>query len=334
LIEHRDAFELDNGAVKLSFYAPRRLSGTLFSKDHVQFGEGGHLTMRLHRGRVEVRLQSTDRSYVIRSEPIQSSVWYDVEFRFGNAGMQLLIDGIEVASDPYSGGLGQSSGGTGNVEDIAIGASKIRSNPDRNDRLNYDFTGRIKDVQIVDGSGQLVFSEASTPYEVDWTNNFFDGDDDYFELEHDAQFELDSGAIELTFNANQVDQTQGLFSKDNRGFDQGGHLTVRIVNERVEVRLQNASSSFTVRSQPIVAGVDYELRFEFGDQGMNLWLDGNLVDRRDFNGGIADNTNSIILGANQWGSDESGDRLQDYFDGMLGDFRIVDGSGTEIDLVF
>ncbi|MEM6473258.1 MAG: discoidin domain-containing protein, partial [Planctomycetota bacterium] len=335
LIEHDPAYELDSGKLSVSFQALGRTTGTLVSKDHFGFGEGGHLTLRLNRGKVEVRLQSVDRSYVIRGGSITEGQWHNVEFEFGSAeGMRLFLDGVLVAEDAYVGGLGASSGGTGNREDIAIGGSKIRSTAGENDRIRHDFAGRISDVRLQDATGRVVFAEAQTPVEINLPDNFFDGVDDYFEIDHDERFELESGAIELTFRTDDASITQGLFSKDNRGYDDGGHLTARIVNERVEVRLQSNDQSFRVQSDVIESGREYTMRFEFGDGGMRLWLNGLLVDSNAYSGGIESNLNSFILGANQWGSGASGDRLQDYFQGHLGDFKLEDGLGNEIDTFF
>ena len=71
-----------------------------------------------------VRLQSTTTSYTIESTTaLTPGEWHQVVFTFGSGGMQLYVDGKLEATNTYTGGLSTSSGGSGNAEPIAIGAS-------------------------------------------------------------------------------------------------------------------------------------------------------------------------------------------------------------------
>lgn len=333
VIPHEDVFLLDSGEISLRFNAESTRHGGLLSKDHTYFGEGGHLTMRLRRGELEVRLQSMDQSYYVRGGDIQPGIDYDVSFRFGEGGMALLINGEVVATNNYAGGLGATSGGPGNVEDFVIGANKWKSQAGTNNNLRQFFTGRISDVRIADGFGNVVFSEAVTPYDfASGTPNFFNGVDQFIEVTHSDEQELDSGAFELTFNTYDASQRQTLFSKDNTGFDAGGHLTASIIDGRVEIRLQSTDRSYYLRSESIQSDTDYAMRFEFGEGGMQLFLNGQLADSDAYSGGLAGNDNSLIIAASQWRAREDADRLEYYFHGAISDFRMLDASGTAIDL--
>ncbi|MEL6108733.1 MAG: discoidin domain-containing protein, partial [Planctomycetota bacterium] len=86
VIPHEESFLLDSGEISLRFNTENVRSGALISKDHTHFGDGGHLTMRLRRGELEVRLQSVDRSYYVRGGDLQTGVDYDVSFQFGEGG--------------------------------------------------------------------------------------------------------------------------------------------------------------------------------------------------------------------------------------------------------
>ncbi|MEO1527486.1 MAG: discoidin domain-containing protein [Planctomycetota bacterium] len=333
VIPHDDAFLLDQGEISLTFNTNNVNRGGLISKDHRDFGDGGHLMMRLRRGQVEVRLQSVNQSFYVRGGDLQPGVDYHVSFRFGNSGMVLAINGEIVATNNYTGGLGATSGGSGNVEDIVVGANKWKSQSGTNNNLRQFFTGRISDVRVADGTGNLVFSEAVTPYDfASGSANFFNGVDQFIEVTHTVDQELDSGAFELTFNTYDAAERQTLFSKDNTGFDGGGHLTASLINGRVEIRLQSTNRSYYLRSEAISSNTDYAMRFEFGSGGMKLFLNGELVDSDDYEGGLQGNDNSLIIAASQWRAREDADRLEYYFHGTISDFQMLDGNGIAIDL--
>ena len=52
------------------------------------------------------------------SAGIETGTWYRIAFSWGENGMKLHLNGHLVASDSYDGGLGKSSGGLGNREEI------------------------------------------------------------------------------------------------------------------------------------------------------------------------------------------------------------------------
>ena len=79
---------------------------TLFSKDHYGYGSGGHINISLDGSRLEVRLQSTRKSYTIRTHKlIQKDTWYHLAFTFGDDGMKLYLNGLKVGCNGYTGGL-------------------------------------------------------------------------------------------------------------------------------------------------------------------------------------------------------------------------------------
>lgn len=69
--------------------------------------------------------------------------WGDGQFR-------LYLDGVLVDSADHLGGLGTTSGGSGNDEPIVIGAGTWASSNQSATPVNYEFSGRIDDVHIYD----------------------------------------------------------------------------------------------------------------------------------------------------------------------------------------
>ncbi|MEM0924933.1 MAG: LamG-like jellyroll fold domain-containing protein, partial [Planctomycetota bacterium] len=214
-----------------------------------------------------------------------------------------------------------------------VGASKVRSREGENDRLSSFLTGHITRLQMFDMDGQLTFSESVTEYEVADPVNRFNGLDQFIEIEHREALELESGSISLEFNTDDASRRQTLFSKDNRGFDAGGHLTTRIIDGRIEVRLQSQSQSYFLRSQAIESGMSYRMTVQFGAAGFKLFLNDQLVDANSYTGNIAGNTNALILGASQVRAGNASDRLEDYFLGTLGELTVTDGDGNVIDFL-
>ncbi|MGD8934195.1 MAG: Ig-like domain-containing protein, partial [Gammaproteobacteria bacterium] len=153
-IAHDDAYLIDDGTVQLWFKADDLLTEQgLFSKDSNSFDTGGHFTIRLKTdGSVEVRLQSTTDSYYVSSLPgsVTAGSWHHVAVNFGSNGMELFLDGVSVDTNPYTGGLGSSSGGIGNYEPIAIGANTWQTGDLNLTGMNQFFGGSIDEVAIID----------------------------------------------------------------------------------------------------------------------------------------------------------------------------------------
>ena len=155
-IAHSDDYLLDNGTIQLWFKADDATGGDLqhlFSKDSSGNDTGGHLSMYLTTaGRLEVRLQSASGSfYVTSSSTVSSGDWHHAAVSFGANGLQLYLDGNLEDTDAYAGGLGTTSGGSGNFEPIAIGAGTQSSGDLTVSPLNQWFAGLIDEVAILDG---------------------------------------------------------------------------------------------------------------------------------------------------------------------------------------
>lgn len=160
----------------------------------------------------------------------------------------------------------------------------------------------------------------------------FDGNNDYVEIPHDDSYLMQAGTFSVWFKADTVARAQqGLFSKDSTGYDTGGHFSVFLLYDRVQVRMQSTTASYYVESASgsITAGQWYHIMFAWGEEGMVLYINGVEVDTDPYTGGLGTtsggigNYEPIVLGANSWTSNDlSATPLVHYFDGTLDDLRI------------
>lgn len=124
-IPHNNAFLVDNGTILLWFSPLSNPSGTLglFSKAWMENSTGGDVSIWISAGVLYAGMESTTNAYIINGGSISANNWYQVVLTFGAAGMHLFLNGTEVASNAYAGGLGTTSGGVGNSEPIALGVT-------------------------------------------------------------------------------------------------------------------------------------------------------------------------------------------------------------------
>ena len=149
-VPHSPGYLLDEGTV--TFWANIDALGTaqgFFSKDSTEFDTGGHLTINVQPGgQVRVRLQSATADNFVNSAPVSPATWIHVAFSWGPAGMALYLDGATPITNPYTGGLGTTSGGAGNFEPIAFGAATRVSDDFLVTPTSQHFAGYLDDVRI------------------------------------------------------------------------------------------------------------------------------------------------------------------------------------------
>jgi hypothetical protein len=107
---------------------------------------------------------------------------------------------------------------------------------------------------------------------------------------------------EITFTVNSLgNDINGLVSRDENGQSQPGHLTVRVVNDRIRVRHQDIAGGHpTVEinsSTVIVPGVEYHatISVEAG-VGVGLFVNGILESQTDWAIGLSGNDLPLTLG--------------------------------------
>jgi hypothetical protein len=167
----------------------------------------------------------------------------------------------------------------------------------------------------------------SAPFaDVGTTAVQLDGSNEYVEIPNSSDFDLTQGTLQLRFNATDTVGEQGLISRDATGQAEPGHLTVYLNGDDLVVRLQSASQShYITASNVVTAGDWHQMSFSFGDDGMNLYLDGTLVGTNDYSGGIDGNNEPWAIGASaQTTSAGSNSGLTDYFGGEIAEVALFD----------
>ncbi|WP_216665442.1 Ig-like domain-containing protein [Pseudoruegeria sp. HB172150] len=138
-------------------------------------------------------------------------------------------------------------------------------------------------------------------------------------LPHDARLEVDNGTLTFAFVANSVAGRTWLMSKDALGFQTGGHIGLYIQNGIVKLRIQSEDTTYVVETNTaIAAGEFHHIAATFGSGGVMLYLDGVIEGTLAYTGGIATNSEPLVLGANQWTSASGyANVLLEPFDGTL-----------------
>ncbi|MCR9254871.1 MAG: hypothetical protein NXI16_02110 [Alphaproteobacteria bacterium] len=145
-VGHFAAMEQANGTIALSFTADDTGgSNALFSKDYSHQDIPGHMTAWVKNGRLEVRLQSEDKSEYLRSakNAIQEGQEHDVAISFGAAGFQLYLDGALVDQE-----VGFTQGLADNNLSLVLGASGAHRRDNRPLDARDEFDGVISDFAV------------------------------------------------------------------------------------------------------------------------------------------------------------------------------------------
>ena len=146
-IPHSNAYLLNNGTCMVWMKADATSGDRgIFSKDANGFATGGHLSMGFSGGYAGARLQSATASYQVGWLAPPIGEWVHYTFTWGAGGMRFYVNGQLTDTDAYTGGLGTTSGGIGNYEPIAIGASRQRTPTGKLTPVDDEFDGVIDEV--------------------------------------------------------------------------------------------------------------------------------------------------------------------------------------------
>ena len=194
----------------------------------------------------------------------------------GGAGNDVLDGGADA--DTLMGGTGDDdlSGGAGN--DVLIGGD-IKSrhlevnalNPVSFWRLEETSSGTAVDsTGTQNGSFQNGVSLGNEGISAASKAARFDGSNDHVLINHNPAFALSSGTVQAWFNTDSTSKNQTIISRDSSGFDDGGHLNIKVNSSGgVEVRLQSSTASFEVSSanDSLTAGQWHHMAFSWGVGG-------------------------------------------------------------------
>jgi concanavalin A-like lectin/glucanase superfamily protein/VCBS repeat protein len=162
----------------------------------------------------------------------------------------------------------------------------------------------------------------------------FDGVDDYIEIPHDDAFLIDEGSIALWFRAGDMPTRMDILSKDSSGYDTGGHLSIWVDSlATVNVRLQSASSDAYLQTGAVVTeAIWHHLAFVWGTGGMELYIDGVLLDTDPYAGGLGTTSGGIgnyeplVIGGGTYSSGNlSATPTNDLFTGTIDEVSLFSG---------
>ncbi|WP_425046075.1 LamG-like jellyroll fold domain-containing protein [Primorskyibacter sp. S87] len=159
------------------------------------------------------------------------------------------------------------------------------------------------------------------------TRTYTGSEGDYMDVGHHASLSLGSGTISLSFSASSLPGDQAILSKDGSGRENGGHLTVWLKDGTLIITQENATSTEWLKVPELVlnANQTYHLGLSFGEQGLQVWLDGALVAAEpEFKQGIDMNDRSLVIGGSRAWRDNDGQSAHSLFQGEIGDVMVFD----------
>ncbi|MEM6314804.1 MAG: tandem-95 repeat protein, partial [Planctomycetota bacterium] len=186
------------------------------------------------------------------------------------------------------------------------------------------------DYTISDGDGptstatvQVNVTSFPTPIFDDPAPMSFDGSNaDVLELPHISDYEVPEGTVAFAFTAADTSGDQGLFAKDASFFGGGGHGTIYLDGNTLVARFQDLSTSAVLEFDGILAGQEYKVATTFGAGGVELWVDGALVDSAPLPVSWLGNQEFIQWGGRGWGSDPLQPGFDAPFQGTISDKQI------------
>lgn len=181
---------------------------------------------------------------------------------------------------------------------------------------------------------QGVVNGKTPVFQIDGQTEFTGVREDFLDAGHSAALAVANGSLTLSFIADDVFGRHALLSKDGRDFDNGGHLTIWIENGQLKIRQQSADESehITVPNILINPGELHHLGLSFGEDGLKVYVDGQLVAAEpEFKQGLEANTRSLLIGASGANRSDDTQTPNDPFDGTIGDVRVFDSQLTSAD---
>ena len=234
--------------------------------------------------------------------------------------MKLHLNGHLVASDSYDGGLGKSSGGLGNREEILLGAGSWRKDPITDESIEGFLQGKLRSVRFYNRvltSGEII--RLST---IERSNA------------NDPPFNLNSTAPLQVLENQPIGTQVGLLTADDP--DENNTLTFTLVGGALDNHLFTLESNGSLET---AAAFDFErissyaIRAKVRDQ-YNAWIKKDFIitvldmDEKDSQNSEDDRnqTNDSKIDENQ--NDDLDDGLPPVTDGNQ---TVVDHNDTKPD---
>ncbi|MEP5004429.1 MAG: LamG-like jellyroll fold domain-containing protein, partial [Paracoccaceae bacterium] len=138
----------------------------------------------------------------------------------------------------------------------------------------------------------------------------------------------------MSFALGQLFGEFALVSKDGRD-NSDGDFSVWIKNGVLSVSFQDgAETEWLSIPQVLEEGSTYQFAMSFGEDGLQLWLNGELVAAEpDFTTGLDSNSQSLVVGGSRaWRSDQT-DEAHSLFEGEIGHVRLYDQALDGADMI-
>ena len=150
--------------------------------------------------------------------------------------------------------------------------------------------------------------------------------DDAISVSPTEAFALDAATVSMSFEADRVGGTRGLFSRDAHGASGDGyHVSLFIQKGTLIARFQNKEGEVLLKFDDVVAEQEYHTAITFGDGWVQLAVDGNIVDAAEFEFTWETSPEFINFGALGWMSQSGDDSARSPFSGEIGDLAIYSG---------
>ena len=189
------------------------------------------------------------------------------------------------------------------------------------------------------GSGSNIVP--GTPFvSIDEVMEFNRKSDGIRVVEHTDAMKVGSGTFSFSFNADIVSGKRGLISKDldgrlrgdgsmsdaERRVSEDSHFSVFVKDGELFVAMHNDGSNLWARVGKIQTGRDYDVELDFGEDGVQVTLNGKVVLDRGFQMDFFENDDDILIGTTR----EIGeDAYRNNFDGEIWDVSFSSGESVE-----
>ncbi|UWR22023.1 DUF4214 domain-containing protein [Sulfitobacter sp. S190] len=174
--------------------------------------------------------------------------------------------------------------------------------------------------------GDVRVAGVPTPaFAIEGTHTFSGAAGDYMDVGHQRSLELGGGTVSLSFSLDNLPGMHAVLSKDGRGREDGGHLTVWVQDGTLVVTQESAGETEWLKVPDLVLSAQqtYQLAVTFGTEGLKIWLDGELVAAEpQFKMGISANDRALVIGGSRaWHETDDRD-AHSLFEGDIGNVMI------------
>ena len=160
-------------------------------------------------------------------------------------------------------------------------------------------------------------------------------DGDYLNVGHAKSLALSAATIALSFSLDRLPGDYALVSKDGNGRG-AGDFTVWLKDGTIVITQEGASESEWLKVPDLVleANTTYAFALSFGAQGLQVWLNGDLVAAEPaFKQGMLTNTHPLVIGGSRAWHNSDTDPAHSLFKGTVGDVMVFDGQLGEADVI-